>query len=367
MLESASQSKWWKSFSEAIERTPEAEHPRRYADLALVLINRGDKKDAALLAAHAWRIAHKTGDDSAADDLRKLFLRLTPQYHTKISTNTRRIEAWNAALLARLKPGSSVLEVGTGSGILSLLAARAGAQVVSCEIDPIMAAVAEVIIENNNFNEKIKVVNKPVKDILIPEDLPMPADMLILDVFGNYYFRSEPFKIIKTARRNLRPDTQTLPRRVTLLACLADYDRWSDFAPGQVSDFDLSPLRDVTPNQIFVRPESKLLQVRSAAQPIIDVTLTGDLPGDQGDVTVKFNSDGGRVNGVVVWWRLELSPEHILEAKPGAVDDDFYTFPAFYAFQQSTDTKSGDAAIVTCSWRGPEFLVKRAYASPPKY
>ena len=37
-------------------------------------------------------------------------------------------------------PLHKVLEIGTGAGLLSLIAARAGAEVVTCEADPVVAA-----------------------------------------------------------------------------------------------------------------------------------------------------------------------------------------------------------------------------------
>ena len=46
----------------------------------------------------------------------------------------RAITAYDAALRRAIRPGCRVLEIGTGSGLLAMMAARAGAaQVVTCE------------------------------------------------------------------------------------------------------------------------------------------------------------------------------------------------------------------------------------------
>lgn len=58
-----------------------------------------------------------------------------------------------------IKPIDNVLDMGTGSGILALMAAAAGAQkVTALEFDPVIATIAKKNIEKNGYAGKIEVV-----------------------------------------------------------------------------------------------------------------------------------------------------------------------------------------------------------------
>lgn len=68
--------------------------------------------------------------------------------------------------LANVIKGSSILDVGTGSGILAIAAARLGAkQVVGIDIDPEALKVARENVRLNNVNKKVVISTKPLEKI----------------------------------------------------------------------------------------------------------------------------------------------------------------------------------------------------------
>jgi len=79
-----------------------------------------------------------------------------------------------AALDERVQPGAHVLDVGAGSGILSIAAVKLGAaRVDAFEIDPIAADVARANCEANNANDHVTIhggfpgENVPMADVAI--------------------------------------------------------------------------------------------------------------------------------------------------------------------------------------------------------
>ena len=129
-----------------IDKLPFPQQANRLANLAMMMVGRGgqraERRAAAILALRAWRQAQEVGDCKDNKIVRQALSAVTAGYHIQISTDTVRIAAWEAALADVVRPGMLALEIGTGSGILAMLVARAGGNVVSCEKDPILAAIA---------------------------------------------------------------------------------------------------------------------------------------------------------------------------------------------------------------------------------
>jgi predicted RNA methylase len=80
----------------------------------------------------------------------------------------KRVQAFEKAINQVVKPGDVVMDVGTGTGILALLAAKAGAEkVFALEIAEDVADFAKKNIESNKLTSTIQVVRGDAKDIFI--------------------------------------------------------------------------------------------------------------------------------------------------------------------------------------------------------
>jgi protein arginine N-methyltransferase 7 len=282
----------------------------------------------------------------------------------QISTDATRIAAWAAALADLVQPGMLALEVGAGSGILAMLAARAGADVVSCENDDVLAAIAEEIVRHNGLAEQIRIVSKSVADLRVPDDLSRPADLLLLDLFGDSLFNFKPFDAIRIARRLLRPGAVIVPMRVSLIAALADFRRWGRVVPGQVAGFDLGPLVNLASLRHSLDATDPDLLLRSTAEPIVSAVPPDDMPAPSGQSDRILVSNGGPVNGVAIWLRLELAPGHVLEARPGLAPAGFYARPSFFAFKDQLETTPGQRHSIGVVWKDDERSVGLINNSP---
>ena len=359
-------SPWWQVFIDAIDELPPAERPRRLAGLALQLKARGERQAAAGEALRAWRLARETDASQGNEEIALALAAVTPRYHVQISTDAARIATWGAALADVLHPGMLALEVGAGSGILAMLAARTGANVVSCEKDPVLAAMAEEIVRRNRLAGPVRIVGKAVEALRIPEDLPRPADLLMLDVFADNLFGFQPFDIVRLAQKLLRPGAVTLPTQVSLEAAMVDFARWQRNMPGRVAGFDLSPLADLVTASIPIDPSDPDLSLRSTPVSMVKALLPDDMPPDKGSSERALVCDGGKVNGVAVWLRLEVAPGHVLEARPGDAPRGFYAKPVFFALREAFDTQPGQKCHVRMNWADAKIQIRLIEPPPPR-
>lgn len=145
-------------------------------------LRRGDYATSAHLLAMCG------GAAPGHDMVHRLFNRavrgLVPRWHYAMLNDHARNDAYREAIRATLRPGDLVLDIGTGAGLLALLAARAGAElVVTCEMEPIVAAVARQVMADNGVADRVRVISAPSTQLRVGVELPRPADLLITEIF----------------------------------------------------------------------------------------------------------------------------------------------------------------------------------------
>jgi len=148
-------------------------------------------------------------------------------YHRFLVYDTAgRLGAYRQAVEAAVGPDSVVLDLGAGSGILALLAARAGARRVFAVERTETACYAEEIIAANGLEQTVTVIHSDVRSARLPE----PADVMVADIFGTFGLRPGGLAAVMDARdRLLRPGYRLIPERVALFMAAAEaQDTWRD-------------------------------------------------------------------------------------------------------------------------------------------
>ena len=88
----------------------------------------------------------------------------------------KRTLAFRAAIEAVVRPGAVVVEVGAGTGILTLFAAAAGAaKVYAVEVDPVLARCLRDTARANGYDDVIEVVEADA----LTADLPQAVDVVV--------------------------------------------------------------------------------------------------------------------------------------------------------------------------------------------
>jgi len=127
----------------------------------------------------------------------------------------RRTNDYIAALRKAVRPGDIVVDVGTGSGVLAIAAARAGARRVYAVEASDIADVAERVFARNGVQDRVTLIRGWSREIELPE----PADVLVAEVIGNEPFEEEVLETTPDARRRLlKPGARLIPHTLELLA-----------------------------------------------------------------------------------------------------------------------------------------------------
>lgn len=100
-----------------------------------------------------------------------------------------------------------VLDIGTGTGILSMMAIESGADsVTACEAFIPMANCAEKILEVNGMKDKVKLIKKRSTDIKIGEDMARRANLLVTEVLDTELIGEGAIGIYNHAHEHLLTD-----------------------------------------------------------------------------------------------------------------------------------------------------------------
>jgi protein arginine N-methyltransferase 1 len=137
-----------------------------------------------------------------------------PVEHARMLHDDRRTNDYSAALREAVRPTDVVVDIGTGSGVLAIAAARAGARHVYAVEASDIADVAERVFACNGVQDKVTLIRGWSRD----SELPEPADLLVTEVIGNEPFEEEILETTLDARRRLlKPDARLVPHTLELV------------------------------------------------------------------------------------------------------------------------------------------------------
>ncbi len=134
--------------------------------------------------------------------------------HRWMLADVVRNEAYRDAIMAVVRKGDTVLDMGAGSGILSVFAAQAGATRVHAIERTSIVSVARGIVERNGMSDRIDVIQQDLEDV----ELDGKVDVIISEWMGGYGVDENMLAPLVIARdRWLRTGGQIIPRRVTAM------------------------------------------------------------------------------------------------------------------------------------------------------
>ena len=228
--------------------------------------------------------------------------------HRKYLADGVRLAAFERAIAATVKPGDVVIDLGSGTGILGLLAARAGASRVYAIEETALAGLAREIAAANDVTDRIRIVRGWSTWVTLPE----LADVVISDQIGPFGIEAGLFEYFADARRRLlKPDGRTIPQAISWrcapVECVPVRDA-VDFWRHRRVGFDLSPVVPCAEGSAFpivLQPDALLAPAATIASAPADAPPASGLMSGDAEFHV---ARAGTFDGIGGWFVAELAP-----------------------------------------------------------
>jgi hypothetical protein len=138
--------------------------------------------------------------------------------HATMLLDPVRTGAYARAIAAVVKPGDVVVDLGSGSGVLALLAARAGARrVYAVERGPMVELLAHAI-EDNGARGIVELVHADVRDA----EFALPPNVVVSETLGSLGIDEDCLSLAIAVGARCAPGAVFLPSRVEVALALAE-------------------------------------------------------------------------------------------------------------------------------------------------
>ncbi|XP_075517944.1 protein arginine N-methyltransferase 1.6 isoform X4 [Primulina tabacum] len=217
-------------------------------------------------------------EDSGKQTTPKALLATTS--YLDMLNDTRRNRAFRLAIDKTITKPCHVLDIGAGTGLLSMMAARAmgladledsvGSEgmVTACESYLPMVKLMRKVLRANGMDRKIRVINKRSDELEVGTDIPFRADVLVSEILDSELLGEGLIPSLQHAHEKLLVENpKTVPYRATIYGQLSE--------PFKIFDFDF-----------WRRPESSR----------------------ETELHIKASNDG-TIHAIISWWILQLDKE----------------------------------------------------------
>lgn len=139
----------------------------------------------------------------------------SPKIHIKMLNDTARTNAYIKAIHDIVKPGDVVLDLGTGTGVLAIAAAQAGAKKVYAIEATRMGICAQTLFEANHVADRIQLIQGWSTNVTLPEQV----DVFVSEIIGSQIFDESILRITQDAiDRFVKPGARFIPEKIDVHA-----------------------------------------------------------------------------------------------------------------------------------------------------
>ena len=233
-----------------------------------------------------------------------------PNWHLPMMNENTRNVAYQNAMKSAIQRDDVVLDIGTGAGLLSMIAADCGAsEIVTCEMSKTISKIAEKIITKNGYDHKIRIINKNSKDLIIGRDIDEKVDILVSEILSSEFVGEGIQKTVLDAKRRLLKRTgKMIPEGGSIMIALIENtgklakELFVDNALG----YNISDFNSITTNKYVGTLEDEPVFLSDPIEAFsFDFCNFENIYRDTKTIKIKVNRSGACA-GIIQWIKVQL-------------------------------------------------------------
>jgi type I protein arginine methyltransferase len=228
--------------------------------------------------------------------------------YASMIADTVRMRAFEAALERAVKPGSVVLDLGTGPGIMALLACRLGARKVYAVDPDDSIELARELARANGFADRIEFIQESSLAVRLPERV----DVIVSDLRGGVPLYKSHIPAIADARtRFLAPGGILIPGRDRIRVAPLDVAEFYDVRLGiwnrGYSGLDLGAGHRYAANEMLRMADIAQSQLLAPPQVWVDVDYATAVDPNAGGAVTWTIERPGTAHGIGLWFDVLMA------------------------------------------------------------
>lgn len=255
-----------------------------------------------------------------------------PGIQARMLSDATRTKAFVDAVRATVRPGDVVIDIGSGTGILAIAAAQAGARKVYAIEATTMADMAHEMMKGNGVDDRVEVLQAWSSRVSLADR----ADVLVTETIGDDPLDEHIIDITRDAhKRLLHPGARIIPQELRLFISLIQLppeleDRFT-FSQRNLDTWtgaygiDFRALQNKTLARRFpatLRPH-EARQVIELSEPVEIGRVFLDAPVTPRECRVELEATRpGTLHGVLLWFEVGLTDTISITTRPSVAPTD---------------------------------------------
>jgi len=227
--------------------------------------------------------------------------------HETLLRDTERNRKFYEALKQRVTPGCSVLDIGSGTGIWAIAAAKLGAgRVVAVDTDELLVGVIRMLADEHGVSDRVQAVCSSSFDLTAGREF----DVVVSETIGFLGYDELIVQVMADARdRFLKDVGYIIPETIALYAAAGRVKRWTDIIPTGVDfSFDALTRLNLSSPRVLKRSRDVKLLTRPVRLVSTDLRRADSTPNLR-ELRAAWNlTANAEVDCVVVWVESRLAP-----------------------------------------------------------